>query len=314
MTAKLSHTKPWLNLPNYQWSNLVIDFLWHQSVHLNISHSDTHFSCFLYSQLVRIWHHEKEKATAQAKNETACWQCFDTTHSSAMCCPSHQATYTHLSIFPTSINVFYLAFSNQLSHLKTTLSLRQTCFTLLATQKKASKLCGKIRSALPHRRKPTDYEQIVVAPACPGVSTMESQLNDENVDYASRHRYHHSTTLQTSSHFQQHCDDSEWNVKVSGMVEAQRSCQRVCACEHTTLPSVPKGKISRRQELTDAWPLFIIPGYNWMFSSMLKAFHTSATEVLSWIVKSLLTCSWWTPACINPRVLLRLPQDLTKVC
>ncbi|XP_037520165.1 solute carrier family 12 member 8 isoform X3 [Rhipicephalus sanguineus] len=58
-------------------------------------------------------------------------------------------------------------------------------------------------------KKPTDYEQIVVAPACPGVSTMESQLNDENVDYASRHRYHHSTTLQTSSHFQQHSDDSE---------------------------------------------------------------------------------------------------------
>lgn len=88
----------------------------------------------------------------------------------------------------------------------------------------ASKCCNNILYSLlfctfppmlPCRRKPSDYEQIVVAPAHPGVQTMESQLNEENVDYASRHRYHHSTTLQTSSRFQQHSDDSEWTAKGS---------------------------------------------------------------------------------------------------
>ncbi|CAN7988875.1 unnamed protein product [Ixodes hexagonus] len=58
-------------------------------------------------------------------------------------------------------------------------------------------------------KKPADYEQMVVAPMHPGVETQAAQLNEENLDYASRQRYHQSTTLGTSSHFQQYLDDSE---------------------------------------------------------------------------------------------------------
>ncbi|KAM7308196.1 solute carrier family 12 member 8 [Ixodes scapularis] len=58
-------------------------------------------------------------------------------------------------------------------------------------------------------KKPADYEQMVVAPMHPGVETQAAQLNEENLDYASRQRYHQSTTLGASSHFQQYLDDSE---------------------------------------------------------------------------------------------------------
>ncbi|CAN8018061.1 unnamed protein product, partial [Ixodes persulcatus] len=58
-------------------------------------------------------------------------------------------------------------------------------------------------------KKPADYEQMVVAPVHPGVETQAAQLNEENLDYASRQRYHQSTTLGASSHFQQYLDDSE---------------------------------------------------------------------------------------------------------
>lgn len=60
-----------------------------------------------------------------------------------------------------------------------------------------------------YRRKAADYEEIVVAPVHPGVETLAAQLNEENLDYASRQRYHHSTTLDTSSRFQQHLEGSE---------------------------------------------------------------------------------------------------------
>ncbi|KAJ8923517.1 hypothetical protein NQ315_010095 [Exocentrus adspersus] len=42
----------------------------------------------------------------------------------------------------------------------------------------------------------TDYEQIVVTPAYPGVDLMSSQLNEDNEDFSNRRRYHQSATVQ----------------------------------------------------------------------------------------------------------------------
>ncbi|XP_064473608.1 solute carrier family 12 member 8-like isoform X2 [Ornithodoros turicata] len=45
-------------------------------------------------------------------------------------------------------------------------------------------------------RKPSSYEQMVVAPMQPEVETTAAQITEENVDYASRERYHQSTSSQ----------------------------------------------------------------------------------------------------------------------
>ncbi|KAJ8951941.1 hypothetical protein NQ318_013608 [Aromia moschata] len=42
----------------------------------------------------------------------------------------------------------------------------------------------------------TDYEQIIVTPVHPGVDVTSSQLNEDNVDFANRRRYHQSATVQ----------------------------------------------------------------------------------------------------------------------
>lgn len=103
---------------------------------------------------------------------------------------------------------------------------------------------------LPCRRKPSDYEQIVVAPAHPGVQTMESQLNEENVDYASRHRYHHSTTLQTSSRFQQHSDDSEWTAKGSTISATMPAPKQLPESKFTSTYTHPYRRPSQGQITT----------------------------------------------------------------
>jgi len=41
-----------------------------------------------------------------------------------------------------------------------------------------------------------DYEQIVVTPIHPGVEVTSAQMNEENQDFASRRRYHQSSTVQ----------------------------------------------------------------------------------------------------------------------
>lgn len=41
-----------------------------------------------------------------------------------------------------------------------------------------------------------EYEQIVVTPIHPGVEVTSAQLNEENQDFASRRRYHQSSTVQ----------------------------------------------------------------------------------------------------------------------
>ncbi|KAJ8945637.1 hypothetical protein NQ314_009172 [Rhamnusium bicolor] len=41
----------------------------------------------------------------------------------------------------------------------------------------------------------TDYEQIIVTPAHPGVDVTSSQLNEDNEDFANRRRYHQSATV-----------------------------------------------------------------------------------------------------------------------
>lgn len=40
-----------------------------------------------------------------------------------------------------------------------------------------------------------EYEHIVVTPVCPGVEVLPAQLNDDNEDFASRRRYHQSSTV-----------------------------------------------------------------------------------------------------------------------
>jgi solute carrier family 12 (potassium/chloride transporters), member 8 len=41
-----------------------------------------------------------------------------------------------------------------------------------------------------------EYEQIVVPPKHPGMEVEAAQQNDENEDFASRSRYHHTSTVQ----------------------------------------------------------------------------------------------------------------------
>lgn len=48
------------------------------------------------------------------------------------------------------------------------------------------RLCGK---------KIQEYEQIVVTPNHPGVDMTSAQINEENMDFASRRRYHQSATV-----------------------------------------------------------------------------------------------------------------------
>ncbi|KAG8195768.1 hypothetical protein JTE90_004775 [Oedothorax gibbosus] len=45
-----------------------------------------------------------------------------------------------------------------------------------------------------------DYDQIVVAPVLPGMEVKEAQLTEDNADYASRKRYHHSKTIESVPH------------------------------------------------------------------------------------------------------------------
>lgn len=41
-----------------------------------------------------------------------------------------------------------------------------------------------------------EYEHIIVTPVCPGVEVHSAQLNEDNEDFASRRRYHQSSTVQ----------------------------------------------------------------------------------------------------------------------
>jgi solute carrier family 12 (potassium/chloride transporters), member 8 len=41
-----------------------------------------------------------------------------------------------------------------------------------------------------------EYEQIVVPPKHPGMEVEAAQQNNENEDFASRSRYHHTSTVQ----------------------------------------------------------------------------------------------------------------------
>ncbi|KAF8766994.1 solute carrier family 12 member 8-like [Argiope bruennichi] len=45
-----------------------------------------------------------------------------------------------------------------------------------------------------------DYDQIIVAPNIPDLEVKEAQLTEDNVDYASRKRYHHSKTIESVPH------------------------------------------------------------------------------------------------------------------
>ncbi|XP_063219479.1 solute carrier family 12 member 8 [Bacillus rossius redtenbacheri] len=46
------------------------------------------------------------------------------------------------------------------------------------------------------RKRSQEYEQIVLTPSCPEVVVNASQINEENEDFASRKRYHHSSNIQ----------------------------------------------------------------------------------------------------------------------
>lgn len=48
----------------------------------------------------------------------------------------------------------------------------------------------------PHSKRVIDYEQVVVTPSCPGVNLAPQQLNEDNEDFNSRRRYHHSSVVQ----------------------------------------------------------------------------------------------------------------------
>lgn len=41
-----------------------------------------------------------------------------------------------------------------------------------------------------------EYEQVIVTPTCPGVDVRSDQMNEENNDFSSRHRYHQSAFVQ----------------------------------------------------------------------------------------------------------------------
>ncbi|GFT26401.1 solute carrier family 12 member 8 [Nephila pilipes] len=45
-----------------------------------------------------------------------------------------------------------------------------------------------------------DYDQIIVAPNIPDLEVKEAQLTEDNADYASRKRYHHSKTIESVPH------------------------------------------------------------------------------------------------------------------
>ncbi|GFS54768.1 solute carrier family 12 member 8 [Trichonephila inaurata madagascariensis] len=45
-----------------------------------------------------------------------------------------------------------------------------------------------------------DYDQIIVAPNIPDMEVKEAQLTEDNADYASRKRYHHSKTIESVPH------------------------------------------------------------------------------------------------------------------
>lgn len=50
------------------------------------------------------------------------------------------------------------------------------------------------------RCKVVDYDQIVVAPVLPEMEVKAAQLTEDNSDYSSRKRYHHSKTIITAHH------------------------------------------------------------------------------------------------------------------
>ncbi len=48
------------------------------------------------------------------------------------------------------------------------------------------------------RKSSHEYDHIVVTPMHPGVEVMAAQLTEDNEDYLSRERYHHSSMVQPS--------------------------------------------------------------------------------------------------------------------
>ncbi|XP_054723458.1 solute carrier family 12 member 8-like [Uloborus diversus] len=50
------------------------------------------------------------------------------------------------------------------------------------------------------RCKVSDYDQIIVAPELPEVEVKAAQLTEDNTDYSSRKRYHHSKTIESVPH------------------------------------------------------------------------------------------------------------------
>ncbi|KAJ9577694.1 hypothetical protein L9F63_005774, partial [Diploptera punctata] len=74
-----------------------------------------------------------------------------------------------------------------------------------------------------------DYEQIVVTPVHPGVEVTSAQLNEDNQDFASRRRYHQSSTVQ--GHFV--------NIHILCEVVKKLEC-KLNAASFKSLPSVVK--------------------------------------------------------------------------
>lgn len=56
--------------------------------------------------------------------------------------------------------------------------------------------CAQVQHDLCYSKRVQDYEQIVVTPVHPGVEVTSAQMNEENQDFASRRRYHQSSTVQ----------------------------------------------------------------------------------------------------------------------
>lgn len=47
------------------------------------------------------------------------------------------------------------------------------------------------------RKRPLEYEQLVVTPVHSDIRVEQERLNDDNEDFASRRRYHQSTAMQS---------------------------------------------------------------------------------------------------------------------
>lgn len=48
------------------------------------------------------------------------------------------------------------------------------------------------------RKRPLEYEQLVVTPVHVDIQMEQERLNDDNEDFASRRRYHQSTAVQSN--------------------------------------------------------------------------------------------------------------------